>query len=972
MSKTMSDTASHQSAKIAERERVPGCAKPLRQEGATTPAAASKNPPSIQAESRVSQPAMASHSTRGASSCHPSRQLFPDDHERFKIESPSKSRAAVEVAFSLENTPLAGTRPPPVWCESSPFTASCGSQNSLTHLSTLYRRMATLRNSSSGVSAPGTNLFTDVEREISNQRRRYALVRHFFVSHEGVIRLNIQLQQLLKYRDLCEAEVHERLQSLPPVEAGVAAHPSARCGGVTETEYEIERVQVDLARVASSSLQLAGTLEDMDGVLAPLQSATRSHQASAEDHRNCIPSAADIERAGRRSVRNSVRSLNKDILTDTKRAGKTKPSIENSVDISESFMATHVSSTCDSSRSDSLGEPLRTSAVTTATNERPPSQPHVALAAGCMAQKVNMLSAETTARSTEPSQTQSAGVTESHDMTSRPSTEASDFTHASLSATLKLAVESATTTDTKTWPGETHFSSPQRMAESTDDNEKQGGASVKATPPPRTAIDGTGLSTPRSDHKPESWLLQTVASHRLSAPPQQPSLLLYSTKAKVTSAPSEEPHHPSSTTTPRATVLVDTPNLRTPMCAQGQRTFSSLADSPLARYRAKQANRNLERQFCSPVEGAPRHTSSDRHSPSHQAAATGAPTGVQNREKGECFVTSTRVSSATRNATLHGDPATLIEERRRPGPVKSKGNPDASPSTSAALPRDKSPLPTRRWSTTPCASLARPSSTPSPRPRKWEAAVRKPPFEGSFSSAAAVESLPPPHARGFNVPPMGQWTEFTAAAVSRIPSHPPKSSAHPSLSDDTQQRLTSPMVISAALDGGSTTPSTHFSAACTSTDSAMPAMNWNASSQAAIAVMPPPPSGSAAFLTRNGDLPSDKVTSWSPSDAAVEPYEKLQEGGRYAEVNAGVLMGGTAHDRSAELRVGGSHSIWEEVRALEIRVEDLESRTTALEKNAEKRAVLEVIGYLKARVDVLEEGTTLLEQRSNASHLRIC
>ncbi|CBZ36534.1 hypothetical protein, conserved [Leishmania donovani] len=988
-SKTMSDTSSHKSTKDAEGERARRCANALRQEGTTTTAAASAalDSPSAAVETHASQPTTASRCTRGASSSRLSCQPLSEEYQRWKIESPSASRVTMELEFSLENTPLAGARPPPVWCESSPCTAPRGSRNSLANSSTPSRRITTLSDARNSVSTPGSNPYTDVEREISNQRRRHAVVRYFFVSHEGAIRLNIRLQQLLKYRDLCEAEMHERLQVLPPEEASVAARSTARCGRATETEREIERVQAALAHLAASSLELAGTLEGMGGLFTPLQSAPRSHQTATAIHSNHTPSAADVERAGERGAKSGGRSVNEGIPAATKKAGEKKPPVQQPLDTSESSITTSVSTAFEAGGSYSLVESPRTSTVDEAAKQRPPSKSHIAVAAGRNSRKSDLPSVERTARSAEPSQTESAGVTGSHGITPRNSTVASDFMRASIVATPKVAVETAAATDTKTRPGQPPLSSPRRKASSTTDNEGKEVAAAKATPPRCMVIDCTSVSTPGRDHRTtESWLRQAAASHHLaSAPPQQPPSSLCSTKAAVPSAASVKPQYPSGITAPRAKAFAVTPDRRTPARTQGQPASSSLTDSPLTRYRAKQGYRNPESHFCSQLADAPRQGASATHNPLPRAATTGEPSGAQDREKSKGPVTATRASGATRHATLHEDQATLTQERRRLGPVKNEGSPDTSQDRSAAESQDKTPTSTGRWPGTPCARAAKSSSTPSPSPSESKVPAHKPLFESFRSRAASAGSSPPPHSRASDVPTLGQSTKSTAVASSTIPSHPPTSTSHPSTSDARQQSSKPPTASASALGGGSVTPSTNASAAHALTGSAMSVMDWNVPSRAPGVAGSPPPSASSASVPPNKELPSDEMASWSPADSAVAPAGgavslsdveswpagEQQEAEKNAEVSAGALLRGSTRERSAEPRMDGCHSIWGNIRALESRVGDLESRTTALEKNAEKRAVLEVIGHLKARVGVLEQRTTLLEQQSSASHLRI-
>lgn len=862
----------------------------------------------------------------------------------------------MKLEFSLENTPLAGARPPPVWCESSPFTAPRGSRNSLANFPTPSRRITTLSGARNSVSTPGRNPYTDVERGISNQRRRHAVVRYFFVSHEGAIRLNIRLQQLLAYRDLCEAELHERLQVLPPEEASVAARSTARCGCATETEREIERVQAALAHLAASSLELAETLEGMGGLFTSLQSVPRSHQTATALHSNHILSAVDVERAGERGAKSGGRSVNEDIPAAAKKAGEKKPPVQQPVDASESSMTTSVSTAFEAGGSYSLVESPRASTVDEAANQRPPSKPPIAVAAWRNNQKGDLPSAGQTARSAEPSQTESAGVTGSHGITPRNSTVASDFMRASIVATPKVTVETAAVTDAKTRPGQPPFSSPRRKASSTTDNERKEVSAAKATPPRCKVIDCTSVSTPGRDHRTtESWLCQAAASHHLaSASPQQPPSSLCSTKATVSSAASVKPQYPSGITAPRAKALAGNPDRWTPVCTQGQPTSSSLTDSPLARYRAKRGYRNPESHLCSQLAGAPRQSASATHNSLPRAVTTGEPSGVQDGEKIKGPVTATRASGVTRHATLHEDQATFMQERRRLGPAKNEGNHKASQDNSAVQSQEKTPTSTGRWPDTPC-------------------------------SRAAKSSSPPPHSRASDAPALGQSTESTAVASSTISSHPPASTSHPSLSDARQQ-WPKPLTASAsALGRGSATPSTNASAAHALTGSAMSVMDWNAPLRATEVAGSPPPSASLASVPLNQELPSDEMASWSPADSGVAlaggavslsdvdswPAGEPQEAEQNAKVSAGALLRGTTRDRSAELRMDGCHSIWGSIRALESRVGDMESRTTALGKNAEKCAVLEVIGHLKARVGVLEERITLLEQQSSASHLRI-
>ncbi|CBZ29185.1 conserved hypothetical protein [Leishmania mexicana MHOM/GT/2001/U1103] len=979
----MSGTSSHKSPKDAEREKVRQCANTLGQAGATTAAAASavQDSPSVAGESHASQPAHVSRCARGASSSRPSCQPLPEEYQRRKIESPSSSRVTMQLEFSLENTPLAGTRPPPVWRESSLFTPPRGSRNSLANLPTPSRRIATVSDARNSVSTPGSNPYTDVEREISNQRRRHAVVRYFFVSHEGAIRLNIRLQQLLKYRDLCEAEWHERLQVLPPEEASVAAHSTARSGRATETEREIERVQAALARLATSSLELAETLEGMGGLLTPLQLAPRSHHATTAIHGNHISSAADVGHAGEKGAKGGERSFNEDAPAAARKAGEKQPPVQQSVDTSASSMTTSLSTTFETDGSYSLVESPRTTTVDEAARQHPPSQPHISMAAWRNNRKDDLPVVERTARSAKPSQTESARATASHGITPRNSTAASDFMRASMAATPKVAVESAAATDTKTRPGQPPFSSPRRKAASTTDSEIREVAAAKATPPRRMVIDCTSVSPPRSDHRTtESWLRRAAAPHHLaSAPPQQPPSSLCFTKATVSSAVSVKLQHLSGATASRANVLAGAPDRRTPVRAQGQLTSPSLTDSPLARYRAKQGYRNPERHFSSQVADAPRQTASATRSPAQRAAATGQPSGMWDRERSAGPVAATRVSGATGHATLHEDPAALMQERRRRGPVRNEGNPDAFQERSAVQSQDKTSTSMGRWSGTLCASAAKPSLMPSPRPSESRVPARKPPLESVHSWAASTGSSPPPHSRASDVPTTGQSTEPTAVASSTIFSHPPTNTSHLSPSDARQQGSKIPTASASALGRGSATPSTNASAAYALTGSAISATDWNVPFRGADVA------GPSASVPPNQELPSDEMASWFPADSAVEstgdavslpdveswPVGEPQRAEQNAEVSAGGLLRGTTHGRSTEPRMEGCHSIWDKVRALEDCVVDLESRTRSLEKNAEKRAVLEVIEHLKARVGVLEERTTLLEQRSSASHLRI-
>nr|CAJ2478260.1 unnamed protein product [Leishmania braziliensis] len=980
--KVTAEASLYVSAKGTGRENARRTAKALGQEGAVTSTAAPRDFTSLAVEHHDTQPATTSHCARDASSCSSSRQSFPGAYQGEKTKSPSANRVTGAQELSLKGTPLVRTMLHPACCKSSPSTSPRSSHSPPGHLLTPSRGVIAMGDARDSTSTHGSNPYTDMDPDTSSEKCRHVVVWDSFTRHEDALRR----LALSKHFDLCETELYKCMQKLPSEEVSITAQASSRGDCAAESEHEVVRLKAALANATPTSLEPTGTLgSDLADSLTPLQSPPRSHQAVTANRSCCISSAADVERVGERGAKCGRQSLNEGSPAAAKKAGETNSSIQQPTDILEAASPIQISSARSAGSSCSFVEASRTLIVSEVAKQRPPSQPRMALAAWHNTQKGDLPSVAQVARSAEPSQTASTGLTASRSFTPRSSTVAPVLAYTSISATAKIVEASAT--GTKTWPDQPSLLPSRRTAASTADTGREERAATKATPPQRCDIDRFTATTPRCEHhENQLWVHHAAAlPHFVSPPPlqQAPSLPL-PTKDTEAAAATVEQQQPTGITPLRAKALVGTPARGTPVPPQGQLTSPSLAGSALARYRAKQGCQNPASHFHLQLAGTPRQATSATHGPPQRAAATSEPSGVPVPGRGECSVTATRDSSAGRNATHNGAHSTLIPERRQRASLRMDGRLSTTHNTSSVESQEKMLRSAERCPAVPRASAAaNPTSTLSPRPAKSYTPAHKLSFECSLSSPASAESSPS-HSCAFNAPMMRHSTEPITAASSPSPSRSPTGTSH-SLPSDAQQRRSGLRTASAsALRVRSAQLSANTSAAHTLTRTVVQAMSSNRLSGAAVEGQPLPP-GPLVSLPQNRELFSDDIASWFPSDSAVAPVDGARhlsdakwwsseepfEAERNAAVADGALLHRTTREKSTELRVNGRDFLWDDIVALERRVGGLESCTTVLEQNAAKRSVLEAIRHLKMRVSALEARATLLERESSAPLLQI-
>ncbi|KAG5495846.1 hypothetical protein JIQ42_02716 [Leishmania sp. Namibia] len=985
----MADALPRKSTKFTEREEAQRGENTLKQKSpATFPAAARDSPPATVGR-RGAQSMKASQRTGDASSSNPPCQSFPGANQDETTEWPSASCITAALEFSLEGTPLASTMQPPVWRESLPSTAASSSHN----FPAPFRQVTTVGDTKGSPSTRGSNVYTDVKREVLNQKRRHILVQHFFTFHEDAVRLYIRLEQLLKYRDLCEVEFRERLQAIPSEVAKLVPQTSACGGHATEPAREIERLQAALARIAATSPGLPGAWGDLPDSLMPSQSLTSSRQAATAKQSSHIPSTADVERAGGTHVRRAGQSLCGGSSAVTKKAGGTNSPMQRPAAVSQVPRPTSVSTVRGTGARCPSAESSGTFTANEADKQSPPSQPRTALEAWRSARKGGLLSVAQTAKSAEPSPTASAGATRSRGSTPRDSGAVSHLTSASTGAAAAVLVELAATDEAKIPPKRPILSLPRKAAAPSAENGRQGVDATRATPLRCGVVDSACVATPRSELRSTlSWLHQVAAPPGLASPPPQPPSSPYRMRGSAAAAAPSEPQRPSGSTALRSKALVDTPDRRSPVCTKKPPKSPSLKDSPLARYRAKQGCRDPASHSHSRLADTLTPTSSATHHSPQRATATGEPSGAPAREKDEVSVTSSRPLGDTENGTLRGAQTALLQQRQRLAPLRNEGRADAAQDTCASGSSEGRPtsvaLGVKRQVSAGAAS--RPLSAPSSRPTDSSARAQKLSLETYSYSPASTESSPS-HSQGSDVPVIRCTTKrYIAASIAKL-SHHSINTSH-SLPSDAQHRGPNfPTASASAPPPRSTASHGNGSAASVRTGLPIPAMDRNRLSGAAEVAGSWPPSRSFDSPVQNQEAVPSKLllsegrASWSPADSAAEPIvgdlrlsathlrtpEDAQEAERNVAVTSAALLRGAAPERSSEPHTHASNSTCDVNAAIGGRVGGLDSRTTALERNEAKRAVLEGIRNLKLHVNIVEERTALLERPSVATSLHI-
>ncbi|KAG5496950.1 hypothetical protein GH5_01465 [Leishmania sp. Ghana 2012 LV757] len=984
----MADASPRKSGKSTEREEAQRGENALKQKSPATFPAAARDSSSATVGRRDAQPMTASQRTGDASSSNPPCQSFPGDNQNESTEWPSASCITAALEFSLEDTPLASRMRPPVWRESLPSTAASSSHN----FPAPSRQVTTVGDTKDRPSTRGRNVYTDVEREVLNQKRRHILVQHFFTFHEDAVRLYIRLEQLLEYRDLCEVEFRERLQAIPSEVAKLVPQTSTCGGHATEPAREIERLQAALARIAATSPGLPGAWGELPDSLMPSQLLTSSRQAATEKQSSHIPSTADVERAGGTHVRRAGQSLSEGSSAAAKKAGETNSPMRRQAAVSQEPRPTSISTVRGTGARCPSAESSGTFTANEAGKQSPPSQPRTALEAWRSARKGGLLSVAQTAKSAEPSPTASAGATRSRGSTPRDSGAVSHLTSASTGAAA-VSVELAATDEAKILPKRPILSLPRKAAAPSAENGRQGVDAATATPLRCGVVDNARVATPRSELRSTlSWLHQVSAPPGLASPPPQPLSSPYRMRDSAAAAAPSEPQRPSGSTVLRSKALVDTPDRRSPVCTMEPPKSPSLKDSPLARYRAKQGCRDPASHSHSRLADTLPPTSSATHYSPQWATATGEPSGAPTREKDEGSVTSSRPLGDTENGILRGAQTALLQQRQRLAPLRNEGRTDAAQDTCASGLSEGRPTSvalgvTRQVS---AGAASRPLLAPSSRPTDSSARAQKLSLETYSYSSASTESSPS-HSQGSDVPVIRCTTKRYIDASTAKPSHRSISTSH-SLPTDAQHRGPNfPSASASAPPPRSTASHGNGAAASVRTELPIRAMNRNRLSGAAEVAGSWPLSRSLDSPVQNQEVVPTKLllsedrASWSPADSAAEPIvgdlrlsathlrapEDPQEAERNMAVTSAALLRGATRGRSSEPHMHGSNSTCDVNAAIGGRVGGLDSRTTALERNEAKRAVLEGIRNLKLHVNIVEERTALLERPSVATSLHI-
>ncbi|KAG5471344.1 hypothetical protein LSCM1_01425 [Leishmania martiniquensis] len=966
----MADASSCQSAERAERrEGARREERALRWKSSTTSRAPARDSPSTMAGRRDLQAMKASERAGDASTSHPSCRSFPAACPHEKTEWPSASCNTMTLEFSLEGTPLAKTMRPPVWRESVPSSATCSSHNGTVHLLTPTRRGTTVSDTRDSTSAREGNLYTDVEREISNQIRRHIVGQQFFLSHEDAIRLYIRLEQTLRYRDLCDAEFRERLQAIPSEEKEPASQASACGGHATETACEIEQLQAALAHLSTISPRLAEACGGLRASLAPLQSLPSSHHAATAKHSSLIPSAADVERAGGPHGQRPGRSRHKGGPATNKKADAANSSNRQPAAVSQAAGPAGVSTVCGTVANYSLAESSSTLAASEAAKQAPPSQPRTALEAWRSARRGDVLSVAPAAKSAEPSTTASAGVTRSCGFTPRDSPAVSHLAQVSTAPTPEVAEESGAASEAKSWSKLPPLSPPRKGAAPSADTNQKGIDAARATPPRHCAVDSPCVTTPRNGHRGTlSWLRQVSAQPDLASPPPQPPLSPILARDKVAGATSVKPQRPSAVALLRSKAIVDTPERPSLARTKGQPAASSLTDSPLARYRAKQGSREPESHSPSRLADTLPQASSAVRSPPCQEMATSEASGVPAPEKEENAVVSPRASAAAKKSTPPGLQHTAVQQRQRFAPMGTEGRPTAARDVRATESSERRLTSAALGATRNRAADAavRPSSAPSPKPTERRPTSHRLPLEAPASSSAAAK-FSPPDPKSSVVPAMRSPTRRSIVASTEISYRSTVVSGAP-LSDAQHTRADLLTGSASVSPPRSAAPSRNHAASDVRTGEPVPVASRDDLSAAAGVVGARPPSGTWDSLTRNEALSSRQRLT---EDVASWPPEEAHEAEASAAATSAAVLCDVARQRSAEPHTRTESTACEEVHTLHRRIGVLEKRTTALESNQTKRAVLEGIQNLKVYASVVEERATLLERQSGASSLHI-
>ncbi|KAG5472022.1 hypothetical protein CUR178_02688 [Leishmania enriettii] len=986
----MTDALPRKSAKCTEREEAQRGENALKQKGPATFPVAARDSSSATVGRRDAQPMTASQRTGDASSSNPPCQSFPGANQNESTEWPSASCITAAFEFSLEDTPLASGMRPPVWLESLPSTVASSSYN----FPAPSRKVKTVGDTKGSPSTRGSNVYTDVEREVLNQKRRHILVQHFFMFHEDAVRLYIRLEQLLEYRDLCKVEFRERLQAIPSEAAKLIPQTSACGDHATEPAREIERLQAALARIAATSPGLSGAWGDLSDSLIPSQSLTSSRQAATAKQSSHIPSTADVERTGGTHVRCAWQSLSEGSSAAAKKAGETNSPMRRPAAASQEPRPTSVSTVRGTGARCPSAESSGAFTASEADKQSPPSQPRTALEAWRSARKGDLLSVAPTAKSAEPSPTVSAGATRSHGSTPRDSGAVSHLTSASTgAAAAAVSAELASTNEAKILSKRPILSLPRQAAAPSAENERQGRDATRATPLRCGVVDSTCVATPRSELRSTlSWLHQVSAPPGLASPPPQPPSSPYRMRNSAAAAAPSEPQRPSRSTLLRSKALVDTPDRRSPLFTKVPPESPSLKDSPLARYRARQRCRDPASYSHSRLADTLPPTSSATHHSPQRETATDEPSDAPAREKDEGSVTSSRPLGGTENGTLRGAQTALLQQRQQLAPLRNEGRTGAAQDTCASGSSEGRPKSVALGVTHQVSAVAasRPLSAPSSRQTNSSARAQKLSLE-TYSYSPASTGSSPSHSQGSDVPVIRCTKKRCIDASTAKPSHHSISTSH-SLPFDAQHRRANVATASASSPPPRSTAS-HGNGAAASVRTGLPmlAMKRNRLSEPAEVSGSWPPSRPSDSPVQNQEAVPSKLllseyrTSWSPADSAAEPIvgdlrlsathlrtpEDPQEAERNVAVTSAALVRRAARERSSEPHTHGTNSACDVNAVIGGRVGGLDSRTTALERNEAKRAVLEGIRNLKLHVNIVEERTALLERPSVATSLHI-
>lgn len=943
-----------------------------------------------------SLPATASHRTRSSDHPSPSRDTLVAAYQRKRAESPSGPHrgATTALEFSLQDTPLLTTMAPPVWREPSPSTHPLVRHSaSSARLSTPGRRATTGNNgdntrtaqdsvTSSRASAPGSNPFTDVERELTNQKRRHVVVRHFFASHEDAIRLYIHLEQLLQFRDLCETEFRERLAALPTEEARavVLASRGAR-GAAGGADKEIHKLQAALAQATAASPELSSTLSSLRGFTPPPVFSLSDAKAEEPVVKPKSRAAAVLERlaadrAGRAHspaapAEKSAPSSPADRAADATKGGTERKTWRGTPNRTASPRTRVVGPAPGTSSADSLSSP----GTSPKPRQRTPSQPSGALEAWRNARKDG-----TSARGSAAAAPAPDGATPKSPSGRRVGTAAGrGRTPPSHRATSPVRPPMSPPRKPTAAPVSTAVTaSPLRVASPSESGN-------------RSASRARRGPLPSLHHMAPAATSATSPPPRVPAPPSAVSSrsgALAATTTAAAAAASTVASPPREATPLNVAALVNSPGRRTPLAhaagtplqrqpRRGSSASASLTDSPLARYRAQHGYQDPTLRF---LTQAPLVTPHD--SPSSLSPRWGASAADEDPSHAP-----PQAAAEAAHASMHTSPAPAVMRMATPGrrwPVLPRG--DASTSTATSPPRFP-PLP---------GTLAAAHAPAQTEPLKLSL-ERSPPTP---SSTCPVKSSP--GQSGVSDVPTTSHLPHPRAAAAVASSHEPADTAPPSELVDTAQRRSSllpPFTLSTAE---ATTAAAAAAASAPSGAMRLIPQRGQFSSSASLPQVQPLPSES---------LPSEDMSGWSPVDPPVDATEsnmppvvfqrhQLGDAVVRTPANAAPAHGVDAHEScsapppaAATSRLGeapsqgaaavGGHpsggtndnnmglSVWDEIAALERRVGGLESRTTALEKNAAKRAVLEAIRLLKRRVGTLEERTSALEVQERGPPLHL-